>query len=64
MGVYTLGNDGVIPGRTKDFQFISGCKFDLSFKIIPIYYRVHTHDLGTVVSGYLVRNNSWFELGI
>jgi len=63
VGVYTLGNDGFIPSRTKNFQFDSGCPFELPFEIVPIYYRVHTHDYGTVVSGYLVRNNTWTELG-
>ncbi len=29
----------------------------------PIFYRTHTHDLGYVISSYIVRNEKWIEIG-
>ena len=29
----------------------------------PIVYRVHTHELGVVLSSYIVQNNQMIELG-
>lgn len=35
----------------------------MPYDIVPIFYRVHTHSLGVVVSGYAVRNDTWYEIG-
>ena len=35
----------------------------MPYKIVPLFYRVHTHSLGVVVSGYAIRNHIWYELG-
>lgn len=63
IGVYSLGNDGQIPPKQESFVFESGCRSEMPFEIVPLFYRVHTHDLGVVVSGYAVINNTWYELG-
>lgn len=41
----------------------SACSFDQNFEMIPFAYRTHSHSLGRVTSGYLIRNNKWIELG-
>ena len=47
----------------KDFKTDVICSHNKNYDIHPISYRVHTHDLGVVVSGYLVQNNQMIELG-
>lgn len=41
----------------------SACTFSEQYEIFPIAYRTHTHGLGRVVSGYLIRDDKWIELG-
>lgn len=42
----------------------SGCKFQMPFELVPFAYRVHAHNLGKVISAYVVREDgSYFEIG-
>ena len=42
----------------------SGCDFDLPYEIVPLAYRTHAHNLGKVISGYLVKSDgSVYEIG-
>ena len=47
----------------KEFTLNVGCRLNLPYAMVPILYRTHTHELGTAVSGYVVRDNKWIELG-
>lgn len=66
-GVLVLGTGGSIPPRSTTYMD-TACSIGEDKTIYPFAYRTHTHSLGKVVSGYLVRNNSkgqmnWLELG-
>lgn len=62
-----MGTAGVIPGMLFDQPRIehmeTHCQIDENKKIHPFAFRVHTHSLGKVVSGYRVRNGEWTILG-
>lgn len=62
-GVILLGTGGFIPPR-KTVHMESSCPITENKTIYPFAYRTHTHSLGKVVSGYVVKpNNEWIELG-
>lgn len=62
-GVILLGTGGVIPPR-KVVHMETSCSITENKTIYPFAYRTHTHSLGKVVSGYVVKpNNKWIELG-
>ena len=62
-GVYVLGTGGGIPPRATE-HMETACLLKENKIIHPFAYRVHTHSLGRVVSGYVIKpNNKWIELG-
>jgi peptidylglycine monooxygenase len=61
-GVYILGTGGGIPPHSVEYME-SSCEISENKTIHPFAYRVHTHSLGKIVSGYVIRNNEWIELG-
>ncbi|XP_018055398.1 PREDICTED: peptidylglycine alpha-hydroxylating monooxygenase [Atta colombica] len=62
-GVILLGTSGVIPPRST-VHMESSCPIIEKKTIYPFAYRTHTHSLGKVVSGYVVKpNDKWIELG-
>lgn len=62
-GVILLGTGGIIPPR-KITHMESACLMTEHKTIYPFAYRTHTHSLGKVVSGYVVKpNDEWIELG-
>lgn len=62
-GVLLLGTSGVIPGRSTTYME-TACTIKENKTIHPFAYRTHTHSLGKVVSGYLVKPDfTWIELG-
>ncbi|XP_063990297.1 peptidylglycine alpha-hydroxylating monooxygenase [Diachasmimorpha longicaudata] len=61
-GVFVLGTAGGIPAR-KSEKMETACTLKEQKTIHPFAYRTHTHSLGKVVAGYVIRNNSWVELG-
>ncbi|KAG8189106.1 hypothetical protein JTE90_028649 [Oedothorax gibbosus] len=59
-----LANMAQIPARTPLYHVDSNCKYEENYPIHPFAYRVHTHKLGTVVTGYYLHStnrtfNSW-----
>ncbi|XP_072167590.1 peptidylglycine alpha-hydroxylating monooxygenase-like [Diadema setosum] len=62
-GVYFMGSDGEIPGKSKDIHLEAACTYEGPQVMHPFAYRVHTHKLGEVVSGYRVRDGTWTEIG-
>lgn len=56
-----LADSAEIPPHKKKFHVDVNCRFESSFPIHPFAFRVHTHKLGTVVTGYKfsLQNNSW-----
>lgn len=62
-GVFLLGTTGMIPAR-KTEHMEAACEIKENKKVYPFAYRVHTHSLGKVVSGYRVKDgNKWSLLG-
>ncbi|CAL7934678.1 unnamed protein product [Xylocopa violacea] len=62
-GVLLLGTSGVIPPRSTTYME-TACTIRENKTIHPFAYRTHTHSLGKVVSGYLVKPDyTWTELG-
>lgn len=65
-GVYFTATNGQIKaGETEKFE--TACQMNEDIVIHPFAYRTHTHKLGLVNSGYLVRNSggeqTWTEIG-
>lgn len=62
-GVILLGTSGIIPPR-QTVHMEASCRITENKTIYPFAYRTHTHSLGKVVSGYVVRPNyEWIEIG-
>lgn len=61
-GVLLLGTAGVIPPMVVE-HMETACTIDEDKVIHPFAFRVHTHSLGKVVSGYRIRDNKWTMLG-
>lgn len=61
-GVLLLGTAGVIPPMTLE-HMETHCEIAENKKLIPFAFRVHTHSLGKVVSGYRIRDGQWKALG-
>ncbi len=58
-----LGTAGSIPAHTTTF-FESACEIEEERPLHPFAFRVHTHALGKVVSGWRVRDRvHWSLLG-
>jgi hypothetical protein len=62
-GVYTLVDNGYIPAKYEKFHIDNACTVKLNYDILPIFYRVHAHSIMNVISGYLIREKEWIELG-
>lgn len=61
-GVLLLGTDGYIP-PLKVEHLETTCSITENKVIHPFAFRVHTHQLGMVVSGYRIRDKQWSLLG-
>lgn len=61
-GVFLLGTGGMVPPKSEEHMEVS-CEIDEDKVIHPFAFRVHTHSLGKVVTGYRVRDGQWQLLG-
>lgn len=61
-GVLLLGTDGYIPPFSIE-HLETTCSITENKVIHPFAFRVHTHQLGKVVSGYRIRGQQWTLLG-
>nr|BAD98846.1 peptidylglycine a-hydroxylating monooxygenase [Dugesia japonica] len=61
-GLYLLATDGSIPGHSTVFME-AACSYTGGIVLHPFAYRVHTHSLGKLVSGYVVHRKNWTEIG-
>ncbi|XP_053978194.1 peptidylglycine alpha-hydroxylating monooxygenase [Hylaeus volcanicus] len=61
--VLIMGTSGLIPPKSTTYME-TACMINENKTIYPIAYRTHTHSLGKVVSGYLIKPDfTWIELG-
>ncbi|XP_058023086.1 peptidyl-glycine alpha-amidating monooxygenase isoform X7 [Ahaetulla prasina] len=62
-GMYLMMSvDTVIPPGEKEVNADIACHYK-TYPMHPFAYRVHTHHLGKVVSGYRVRDGQWTPIG-
>jgi peptidylglycine monooxygenase len=61
-GIYLLLTDGVIPPQSRVYME-AACEYDGKVNLHPFAYRTHAHQLGELVTGYVIHNNKWTELG-
>uniref|UniRef100_U3ERT9 Peptidyl-glycine alpha-amidating monooxygenase n=1 Tax=Micrurus fulvius TaxID=8637 RepID=U3ERT9_MICFL len=62
-GMYLMMSvDTVIPPGEKEVNADIACHYKM-YPMHPFAYRVHTHHLGKVVSGYRVRDGQWMPIG-
>lgn len=63
-GIYLVAAGGPpIPPKEKEFDMNMGCKYTVGPQMHPFAFRVHTHKLGYVVTGYRVRQGKWHLIG-
>jgi hypothetical protein len=46
-----------------EFYMDSACRYNFKYDIVPIAYRTHAHNIIPVISGYVVKDGQWIELG-
>ncbi|XP_078672296.1 putative peptidylglycine alpha-hydroxylating monooxygenase 1 [Branchiostoma floridae x Branchiostoma belcheri] len=62
-GVYILGNgEGTIPAHSSA-ALDTACMYQEDTVLHPFGFRTHAHKLGTVISGYRIRDGQWEEIG-
>lgn len=61
-GVMLLGTGGRISGHSTEY-FEAACEYDEKFPVYPFAYRTHAHTHGRVVSGYVIKDGQWTEIG-
>ncbi|XP_023246524.1 peptidylglycine alpha-hydroxylating monooxygenase [Copidosoma floridanum] len=61
-GVYVLGTGGGIPPHSIQYMETS-CRITENKTLYPFAYRTHTHALGKIVAGYVIKDNKWIKLG-
>lgn len=61
-GVMLLGTGGQISGHSVEY-FETSCQYDENFPVYPFAYRTHAHEHGRVVSGYVIKDGQWTEIG-
>lgn len=61
-GVLLLGTGGLIPPMSIQHMETT-CGIEEDKVIHPFAFRVHTHSLGKVVSGYRIRDGKWTMIG-
>ncbi|KAM7285311.1 peptidylglycine alpha-hydroxylating monooxygenase-like [Ixodes scapularis] len=61
-GVYDFDTGGMIPANSHG-QLEAACRINENVTLHPFAFRVHTHALGKAVTGYVVRNGNWTNVG-
>ncbi|CAN7939868.1 unnamed protein product, partial [Ixodes hexagonus] len=61
-GVYLLGTAGMIPAKQKVKMEVA-CRMKEKITLHPFAFRTHTHVLGKAVSGYVIKNGKWINIG-
>jgi len=61
-GVALMVTGGKIPAHSTE-KFETACLVDEDVELHPFAFRTHTHKLGQVVSGYVIRDGQWKLIG-
>ncbi|XP_028399075.1 peptidyl-glycine alpha-amidating monooxygenase-like [Dendronephthya gigantea] len=63
-GIYLVAAGGPpIPAKNPEFDMNMACHYSMGPEMHPFAFRVHTHKLGYVVTGYRIRNGKWHLIG-
>lgn len=64
-GTFGLGSfyTGYIPPGRDNVIINMSCLYNRDFEIHPFAFRVHSHDLGKVISAYIVHQDNWTMVG-
>ncbi|KAK8781029.1 hypothetical protein V5799_017631 [Amblyomma americanum] len=60
--IYLLGTGGMIRSHQME-HFETACRINEDITLYPFAFRTHTHQLGKAVTGYIVRNGKWINIG-
>ncbi|XP_033748975.1 peptidyl-glycine alpha-amidating monooxygenase A-like [Pecten maximus] len=55
--------DGYIPPHVDNFMADTACEWNSTTPAPILAYGIHTHTRGVALSGYIVRNGEWIEIG-
>ncbi|XP_042144944.1 peptidylglycine alpha-hydroxylating monooxygenase-like [Ixodes scapularis] len=61
-GVLRIRAGGMIPARHWENMEVA-CQFKDNITLYPFAFRTHTHSLGKLVTGYVVKNGTWINIG-
>lgn len=61
-GVFLMGTGGVIPAHSTVYME-TACAYNEPMELHPFAFRGHAHAHGEVVSGYVVHEGKWKEIG-
>uniref|UniRef100_A0A0K8R5I7 peptidylglycine monooxygenase n=1 Tax=Ixodes ricinus TaxID=34613 RepID=A0A0K8R5I7_IXORI len=61
-GVFLLGTGGMIPAKQKVNMEVA-CRMEEKLTLYPFAFRTHTHMLGKAVTGYVIKNGKWVNIG-
>ncbi|XP_064609811.1 peptidyl-glycine alpha-amidating monooxygenase-like [Liolophura sinensis] len=63
VGQLVLGNYGKLPAGVENYTTDSSCPWTRPQPIRLLAYSLHAHNLGKCVSGYLIKDGKWIEIG-
>ncbi|XP_022792772.1 peptidylglycine alpha-hydroxylating monooxygenase-like isoform X2 [Stylophora pistillata] len=61
--IFLLASGGLIPARQKAWHLDTGCGYRSGPVLHPFAFRVHAHSLGSVITGYRIRDGKWTLIG-
>lgn len=61
--IFLLQPFGDIPPKKEAWRLDIGCQYHDGPVLHPFDFRVHTHGIGTVVTGYRIRDRKWTLIG-
>lgn len=61
--IFLLASGGEIPKHRKAWHLDTGCHYEDGPDLHPFAFRVHAHSIGSVITGYRIRNGQWTLIG-
>ncbi|KAJ7339645.1 hypothetical protein OS493_006052 [Desmophyllum pertusum] len=61
--IFLLASGGYIPKEEKAWHLDTGCHYKSGPVLHPFAFRVHAHSIGSVITGYRIRDGKWTLIG-
>ncbi|KAL9986000.1 hypothetical protein ACROYT_G000053 [Oculina patagonica] len=61
--IFLLASGGEIPEHEKAWHLDTACHYRDGPELHPFAFRVHAHSLGSVITGYRIRDGKWTLIG-